>query len=147
VGPTNAGASWPDWTPKRQVPSPRLARDRLDAAALFWVRTACRLNEHTSVELCAQHRDQAKPRRRSNSRLISALVISLSPLSSIFLRRRLSLIPKGDGGLPGGGSRSFRVLLFFAVFFINHILPPKRCQKFRLLAQFSTTTKTPGHQV
>src|ERR1019366_9858960 len=53
--------------------------------------------------------DYAKPRRRSTSRSTYALVSSLTPLASIFLRSRISLRPKGEGGLPGSGSSSLPV--------------------------------------
>src|SRR5271157_3612526 len=81
-----------------------------------------RLDQYARVEVGAPHRAHARPRRRSTSRSTSALVSSLTPRASIFLRSRISLRPRGEGGLPGGGSSSLP--LEFAAFFIVFILPP-----------------------
>src|SRR5438876_7171922 len=59
------------------------------------------------VEMYSPHRGQVNPRRRRPSRRTFALVSSLSPLFSIFLRRRVSLRPSDDGGVPEAGSTSF----------------------------------------
>ena len=92
-------------------------------------------------------KSQARPRRRSTSRLTSALVSSLTPLSSIFFRSRISLRPSGEGGVPGDGRTSLRVPLLFSVFFfvfINHILPPKPCPKLSYSSTRSPTSRKRG---
>jgi len=84
----------------------------LDAQRMDWIAVECppETSEWAGVlDRSGERRgDHAKPRRRSSSRSTSALVSSLTPLASIFLRNRISLRPRETADYRAAAVQAFR---------------------------------------